>query len=138
MAQGVSRVWRSQNQWGCVAFPLTIITQKTPCPARAGHGGVRGARVRRGAGACGVCGDSHRPSSPVKPPAPHAQGMEAYGVRAFAEALEVVPSTLAENAGLNPIEICTQLRGRPRARRDRRRHQRAQGAQAPGTLFRVP
>ena len=45
-------------------------------------------------------------------PLPHAQGMEAYGVRAFAEALEVVPSTLAENAGLNPIEICTQLRGR--------------------------
>ena len=33
-------------------------------------------------------------------------------MRAFAEALEVVPSTLAENAGLNPIEICTQLRGR--------------------------
>ena len=40
------------------------------------------------------------------------QGMEAYGVRAFAEALEVIPSTLAENAGLNPIDIVTQLRGR--------------------------
>lgn len=40
------------------------------------------------------------------------QGMEAYGVRAFAEALEVVPSTLAENAGLNPIDIVTELRNK--------------------------
>lgn len=30
--------------------------------------------------------------------------------RAFAEAVEVVPYTLAENAGLNPIEIVTELR----------------------------
>ncbi len=40
------------------------------------------------------------------------QGMEAYGVRAFAEALEVIPSTLAENAGLDPISIVTQLRNK--------------------------
>ncbi|CAL5224628.1 g7345 [Coccomyxa viridis] len=39
-------------------------------------------------------------------------GMEAYGVRAFADALEVIPSTLAENAGLDPISIVTQLRNR--------------------------
>ncbi|KAI8469132.1 MAG: chaperonin complex component [Monoraphidium minutum] len=38
------------------------------------------------------------------------QGMEAYCVRAFAEALEVVPYTLAENAGLRPIAIVTELR----------------------------
>lgn len=31
-------------------------------------------------------------------------------MRAFAEALEVVPYTLAENAGLNPIQIVTELR----------------------------
>ena len=36
--------------------------------------------------------------------------MESYCVRAFAEALEVVPYTLAENAGLNPIQIVTELR----------------------------
>nr|GFC34882.1 T-complex protein 1 subunit delta [Tanacetum cinerariifolium] len=30
----------------------------------------------------------------------------------FAEALEVVPYTLAENAGLNPITIVTELRNR--------------------------
>ena len=31
-------------------------------------------------------------------------------MKAFAEALEVIPYTLAENAGLNPIEIVTELR----------------------------
>jgi T-complex protein 1 subunit delta len=36
--------------------------------------------------------------------------MEAYCVRAYAEALEVVPYTLAENAGLPPIEIVSELR----------------------------
>ena len=39
-------------------------------------------------------------------------GMEAYCVRAFAEAMEVIPSTLAENAGLNPIGVVTELRNR--------------------------
>jgi len=39
-------------------------------------------------------------------------GAEAYCVRAFAEALEVVPFTLAENAGLNPISTVTDLRAR--------------------------
>ena len=33
------------------------------------------------------------------------QGMESYCVKAFAEALEVVPYTLSENAGLNPIQV---------------------------------
>lgn len=37
-------------------------------------------------------------------------GMDAYVFRAFAEAVEVVPYTLAENAGLNPISIVTELR----------------------------
>lgn len=37
-------------------------------------------------------------------------GMESVCVRAYAEALEVVPYTLAENAGLNPIQIVTELR----------------------------
>lgn len=38
------------------------------------------------------------------------KGMEAYCFYAFAEALEVIPTTLAENAGLNPIRIVTELR----------------------------
>ncbi len=38
--------------------------------------------------------------------------MEQYCFRAFAEALEVIPFTLAENAGLNPISTVTELRNR--------------------------
>lgn len=41
-------------------------------------------------------------------------GMKGYCVRAFADALEVAPYTLAENAGLNPIDIVTELRKRHR------------------------
>ncbi len=40
------------------------------------------------------------------------KGKEAYCFQAFAEALEVIPTTLAENAGLNPIAIVTELRNR--------------------------
>lgn len=47
--------------------------------------------------------------------AAHAQtlgGVDAYCCRAFADALEVIPSTLAENAGLNAIATVTELRNR--------------------------
>jgi len=39
-------------------------------------------------------------------------GMEQYCFRAYAEAMEIIPYTLAENAGLNPIETVTELRNR--------------------------
>lgn len=39
-------------------------------------------------------------------------GVSSYCVRAFAEALEIIPYTLAENAGINPIRIVTELRNR--------------------------
>jgi len=39
-------------------------------------------------------------------------GAEGTGVRAFAQALEVIPFTLAENAGLSPIDVVTELRNR--------------------------
>ncbi|CAI8016080.1 T-complex protein 1 subunit delta [Geodia barretti] len=39
-------------------------------------------------------------------------GMESYCVRGFAEAMEIIPYTLAENAGLNPIAVVTELRNR--------------------------
>jgi len=39
-------------------------------------------------------------------------GVDAYCLRAYAEALEVIPSTLAENAGLNPIATVTDLRNK--------------------------
>ena len=39
-------------------------------------------------------------------------GLEAYCVRGFADAMEVIPFTLAENAGLHPIAVVTELRKR--------------------------
>jgi len=39
-------------------------------------------------------------------------GMDAYCFQAYAEALEVIPYTLSENAGLNPIQTVTELRNR--------------------------
>jgi chaperonin GroEL (HSP60 family) len=38
------------------------------------------------------------------------QGREQLAVQAFAEAMEVIPRTLAENAGLDPIDVLTNLR----------------------------
>jgi len=38
--------------------------------------------------------------------------ISSYCLAAFARALEIVPATLAENAGLNPIAIVTELRNR--------------------------
>eukprot|EP01107_Rhizomastix_libera_P018122 TRINITY_DN907_c0_g1_i1.p1 TRINITY_DN907_c0_g1~~TRINITY_DN907_c0_g1_i1.p1 ORF type:complete len:546 (+),score=149.41 TRINITY_DN907_c0_g1_i1:27-1664(+) len=38
------------------------------------------------------------------------EGVSSHCVRAFGEAFEVIPYTLAENAGLNPIEVVTELR----------------------------
>ena len=39
-------------------------------------------------------------------------GAQSICIRSFAEALDIVPYTLAENAGLNPINIVTDLRNR--------------------------
>ncbi|XP_014226543.1 T-complex protein 1 subunit delta [Trichogramma pretiosum] len=39
-------------------------------------------------------------------------GVDAYCMKAYANALEVIPMTLAENAGLNPISTVTELRKR--------------------------
>ena len=37
-------------------------------------------------------------------------GREQLAVNAFADAVEVIPRTLAENAGIDPIDILTELR----------------------------
>jgi T-complex protein 1 subunit delta len=39
-------------------------------------------------------------------------GMKGYCLKEYAKALEVIPYTLAENAGLNPIKIVTDLRNK--------------------------
>lgn len=44
--------------------------------------------------------------------AKECQGAESMIIRAYAEALEVIPYTLAENAGMNPIAVVTELRNR--------------------------
>lgn len=41
-----------------------------------------------------------------------APGVDSYCWRAFADALEIIPYTLAENAGLSPIATVTELRNR--------------------------
>jgi len=40
------------------------------------------------------------------------EGLHSYCYRAFADALEIIPYTLAENAGLNPIQTVTELRNK--------------------------
>lgn len=52
-------------------------------------------------------------------------GTEAICWKAFADALEVIPTTLAENAGLNSIKVVTELR-----------HRHAQGEQNAGVSIR--
>ena len=39
-------------------------------------------------------------------------GSDSYCVRSYAEALEIIPYTLAENAGMDPINFVTELRNR--------------------------
>ena len=53
------------------------------------------------------------------------QGMEAVCWKAFADAMEVIPTTLAENAGLNSIKVVTDLR-----------HRHAQGEKNAGVSIR--
>ena len=40
------------------------------------------------------------------------KGMKAYCIQAYANALQVIPTALAENLGLHPIAIVTKLRNR--------------------------
>jgi T-complex protein 1 subunit delta len=44
--------------------------------------------------------------------AKETEGVESMILRAYSDALELIPFTLAENAGLNPINIVTELRNR--------------------------
>lgn len=44
--------------------------------------------------------------------AKEVQGLQSYCLAEYARALEVIPFTLAENAGLSPIEVVTEMRKR--------------------------
>lgn len=45
----------------------------------------------------------------VEAAADKVPGVEQYAMRAFADALDVVPLSLAENSGLAPIESLTEV-----------------------------
>jgi chaperonin GroEL (HSP60 family) len=49
-------------------------------------------------------------SSELKKYAATLKGREQIAVNSFAESLEIIPRTLAENAGLDPIDVLTELR----------------------------
>ncbi len=40
------------------------------------------------------------------------KGLETIIFRVYAQALEIIPYTLAENAGMSPIDVVTELRNR--------------------------
>jgi T-complex protein 1 subunit epsilon len=45
----------------------------------------------------------------VEKAADQVLGVEQYAMRAFADALDIVPLSLAENSGLPPIESLTEV-----------------------------
>jgi len=66
---------------------------------------VKNSHVVGGGGATELCC-----SIEVANEADKIKGVEQYAVRAFADALEEIPLTLAENSGYNPIEYVAALR----------------------------
>ncbi|MBI2138473.1 TCP-1/cpn60 chaperonin family protein [Candidatus Woesearchaeota archaeon] len=66
---------------------------------------LRGGKIVGGAGASEI-----ELSRQLKSYAESLSGREQLAVEAFADAIEVIPRTLAENAGLDPIDILTELK----------------------------
>ncbi|KAF7547704.1 hypothetical protein G7Z17_g7533 [Cylindrodendrum hubeiense] len=66
---------------------------------------VRDNRVVYGGGAAEIACSLAVEDAAVKTP-----GLEQYAMRAFAEALDTVPMTLAENSGLNPIATLAEVK----------------------------
>jgi len=62
-------------------------------------------KVVAGAGACEI-----ELYKGLKLYAQSLSGREQLAVNAFAEAMEIIPRTLAENAGLDPIDVLTELK----------------------------
>ena len=66
---------------------------------------VRDNRVVYGGGASEIAC-----SLAVEDAAVQTAGLEQYAMRAFAEALDTIPMTLAENSGLNPIATLAEIK----------------------------
>ncbi|HDI47130.1 MAG TPA: thermosome subunit, partial [Candidatus Methanomethylia archaeon] len=62
-------------------------------------------RIVGGGGACEMEAAKH-----IREYAASVGGREQLAIEAFADALEIIPRTLAENAGLDPIDILVELR----------------------------
>lgn len=52
------------------------------------------------------------PSAFTAPVSFQCPTLEQYAMRAFADALEVIPMALSENSGMNPIQTMTEVRAR--------------------------
>lgn len=52
------------------------------------------------------------PSALTVPVSFQCPTLEQYAMRAFADALEVIPMALSENSGMNPIQTMTEVRAR--------------------------
>lgn len=66
---------------------------------------VRDNRVVYGGGAAEIACSMAVEDAAMKTP-----GLEQYAMRAFSEALDTVPMTLAENSGLNPIATLAEIK----------------------------
>ena len=72
--------------------------------------GVLAAALREGAALPGAAAAEMLVARAVRAEAEKAEGKEQLILEAFARALEIIPKTLAENAGLDPIDILARLR----------------------------
>ncbi|ODQ62904.1 hypothetical protein WICANDRAFT_24963 [Wickerhamomyces anomalus NRRL Y-366-8] len=68
---------------------------------------VRDSRVVYGGGSAEITS-----SLAVSEAADKQKGIDQYAFRAFASALDIIPMTLAENSGLDPIETLTNIKSR--------------------------
>lgn len=68
--------------------------------------------VKKRALICGGGAPEMEVSCKLREMAQSVSGVESYCWQAFAEAMEIIPYTLAENAGLSPISTVTELRNR--------------------------
>ena len=87
-------------------LPAAASPALSPRQRRASAGGRRAAAAT--AAATAACDAAARATLR----GPQVPGVEQYAMRAFADALDVVPLSLAENSGLAPIESLTEARER--------------------------
>ncbi len=66
---------------------------------------LRNGKIVAGAGACEI-----ELAKELRKFSESLEGREQLAVMAFAQAMEVIPRTLAENAGLDPIDVITELK----------------------------